>query len=175
MFDNYSTFMMFLKNYFFIIFLVFSLSCDRLVSQASQNRISKTKKEYTYMLTNKQWQEKLTPEEYSILRQNGTERAFTGSLLNNKKNGVYICKGCDQELFHSTTKFESGTGWPSFYKPIKKNNIEERQDSSFGMVRTEIVCSQCGGHLGHLFPDGPKPTGLRYCINSLSLSFKELP
>lgn len=119
------------------------------------------------------WKEKLSPEQYKILREKATEYPFTGDLLKNKKTGMYGCAACDTPLFSSSTKFESGSGWPSFYDVIDKGNIELKDDSSHGMQRTEVVCKTCGGHLGHLFEDGPaNTTGLRYCINSASLNFK---
>ena len=117
------------------------------------------------------WKLKLTPERYRVLREKGTERPFTGELLHNKKKGVYLCAGCGQELFSSESKFESGSGWPSFYDALADDRIRTEIDTSFGMRRVEILCSSCGGHLGHLFDDGPFPTGLRYCVNSLSLEF----
>lgn len=118
-----------------------------------------------------EWKDRLTDLEYYVLREQGTERAFTGALWDNKESGTYLCAGCQLPLFSSETKFRSGTGWPSFYEPINEENVEEERDSSLGVVRTEVHCSRCGGHLGHIFPDGPKPTGLRYCINSVSLKF----
>jgi peptide-methionine (R)-S-oxide reductase len=121
--------------------------------------------------TEEEWQGVLTPEQYRVLRQAGTERAFTGEYWDLKDKGVYRCAGCGAELFDSNTKFDSGCGWPSFYESLDKEKVEEREDNSFGMRRVEVVCKRCGGHLGHVFPDGPRPTGLRYCINSLSLKF----
>ncbi|MCT4580286.1 MAG: peptide-methionine (R)-S-oxide reductase MsrB [Flavobacteriales bacterium] len=122
--------------------------------------------------TDKEWKALLTPQEYNILREKGTERPFTGLYNKHYKEGTYHCKACQHPLFTSTTKFDSGSGWPSYYDYIK-GNVEEVPDYSHGMNRVEVVCNQCKGHLGHVFKDGPKPTGLRYCINSLSLTFKE--
>jgi len=117
-----------------------------------------------------EWRKLLTPEQYDILRAKGTEPAFTSLLLNEHRNGVFACAGCDLPLFSSQTKYDSGTGWPSFWAPLP-NAVTEATDNSFGMVRTEISCRRCGGHLGHVFDDGPKPTGLRYCMNGLALKF----
>lgn len=119
-----------------------------------------------------EWKKELSADQYRVLREKGTERAFTGQLLNEKRKGTFLCAACDTELFSSSTKFDSGTGWPSFYAAIG-TNVSNVEDASYGMIRTEIVCTSCGGHLGHVFDDGPKPTGLRYCVNSLSLTFKE--
>ena len=122
--------------------------------------------------TDDDWKLTLTPEQYKVLRQCGTEAPFTGKYVNHKGNGVYVCAGCGNELFASDTKYNSGSGWPSFWDQISKDAIETRVDTSHGMRRTEILCKKCGGHLGHVFDDGPNPTGLRYCVNSLSLDFK---
>ncbi len=119
--------------------------------------------------SDEEWKQILTPEQYRVLRQQGTERAFTGEYNAEKTPGTYVCAGCGLELFHSETKFDSGTGWPSFYRPLHEANVEQQTDTSHGMERTEVHCGRCGGHLGHVFPDGPKPTGLRYCLNSVSL------
>ncbi|MBC8229962.1 bifunctional methionine sulfoxide reductase B/A protein [bacterium] len=119
-----------------------------------------------------EWKQILTPEQYRILRQKGTERAFTGKYWKHHNVGVYICAGCGQELFRSTEKFDSSTGWPSFWQPIQDSNITEHEDRTFGISRTEVLCSRCGGHLGHVFDDGPPPTGLRYCLNSAALDFQ---
>lgn len=123
------------------------------------------------VLSDSEWQQRLTREQYEVLRAKGTERPFCGTLLDNKKQGVYTCVGCGLPLFSSDSKFNSGTGWPSFFQPIAKGNVAELTDESYGMVRTEIECARCGGHLGHVFNDGPRPTGLRFCLNSESLTF----
>jgi len=122
--------------------------------------------------TEEEWREELTAEEYRVLREKGTERAFTGEFHNSKKEGTYVCSACQLPLFDSNTKFDSGTGWPSYYEPVNEDCVGEISDTSYGMVRTEVVCNRCDGHLGHVFSDGPKPTGLRYCINSVSLDFQ---
>ncbi len=123
--------------------------------------------------TDDEWRKQLGPETYRVVRAQGTERAFCGTLLDNKKEGVYFCVACDLPLFASNAKFNSGTGWPSFFQPFARENVTEIEDSSHGMTRVEIRCTRCGGHLGHVFPDGPAPTRLRYCLNSESLTFRE--
>lgn len=131
--------------------------------KAIQTKVTKTEEE---------WKKLLSPEEYHVLREKGTEPAFSGKYLKNKKKGTYVCAGCGNELFSSETKFDSGTGWPSFWSPVSKDSVEEKVDNRFGMHRTEVRCKKCGGHLGHVFDDSPTPTGQRYCINSVSLKFK---
>jgi peptide-methionine (R)-S-oxide reductase len=123
--------------------------------------------------SDEEWRSLLTPEQFRILRQKGTERPYTGQYAETSVPGVYLCAACGLELFASDTKFNAGCGWPSFYQPLESANIEEHEDRSHGMVRTEVTCARCGGHLGHVFPDGPRPTGMRYCINSASLRLDE--
>jgi peptide-methionine (R)-S-oxide reductase len=119
-----------------------------------------------------EWKKILSPEQYEVLRRKGTERAFTGKYYNSKETGVYRCAGCGNPLFDSETKFDSGSGWPSYYQPVSEDAVDTAEDQSYGMTRTEVLCARCGGHLGHVFPDGPEPTGRRYCINSVSLDFE---
>jgi peptide-methionine (R)-S-oxide reductase len=120
-------------------------------------------------LSDDEWKKRLTPEQYQVLRRHGTERAFSGCFVGTKEPGTYVCAGCDHPLFESGTKFESGTGWPSFTQAIAADAVCEHTDTTYGMVRTEVRCARCDGHLGHVFPDGPPPTGLRYCMNSVAL------
>ena len=129
---------------------------------------------YEVTHTDAEWRKLLTPEQYDVLRQRGTERAFTSPLLNEHRAGTFACAGCDLPLFSSTTKFDSGTGWPSFWAPLP-DAVDETEDRSFGMTRTAVSCHRCGGHLGHVFTDGPKPTGLRYCMNGVALKFTPGP
>ncbi|MGQ9644440.1 MAG: peptide-methionine (R)-S-oxide reductase MsrB [Ignavibacterium sp.] len=122
-----------------------------------------------------EWKKTLTPEQYRVLREKGTERAFTGEYWNHFEEGVYKCAGCGAELFSSDTKFDSHCGWPSYFTPLARDRVIYKEDRSYGMIRTEVLCAKCGGHLGHVFDDGPEPTGLRYCINSVSIIFEKRP
>ena len=127
--------------------------------------------EFAVTHTEAEWRKLLTPAQFDVLREEGTERPFTSPLLKEHRKGVFACAGCDQDAFDSATKFESGTGWPSFWKPLDKAVLETK-DNSYGMTRTAVSCSRCGGHLGHVFDDGPKPTGLRYCMNGVAMTFR---
>jgi peptide-methionine (R)-S-oxide reductase len=144
-------------------------ACASASAQTNQHRPSAKD---AVIKTNAEWKKILSPAQYNVLRLKDTETAYTGKYWDNHQEGIYVCAACGQELFTSKTKFESGTGWPSFWQPIRKDAVDTETDTSAGMVRTEVTCSRCGGHLGHVFDDGPKPTGLRYCMNSVAMNFK---
>ncbi len=148
-----------------------ALICLLITSYGCAQKKKSKQASFTVTKTEAEWKKQLTAEQYQVARQAGTERSFSGKYWDNHEKGTYTCIGCGQELFTSVTKFESGTGWPSFYQPIKKQNVLEKTDGTLGMARTEVLCSRCGSHLGHVFDDGPKPTGLRYCMNSASMDF----
>jgi peptide-methionine (R)-S-oxide reductase len=154
-------------------FFILSAIISGCVTQSNEKENMKDNKtQFMVMKSEKEWKEILTPEQYRVLREKGTEPAFTGKYYDNENKGLYVCAGCGNELFHSDAKFDSGTGWPSFWMPVSEKSIIAQSDNSHFMHRTEVLCSRCGGHLGHVFDDGPKPTGLRYCMNSLALNFE---
>ncbi|MCC7296952.1 MAG: peptide-methionine (R)-S-oxide reductase MsrB [Bacteroidia bacterium] len=154
--------------------LLAATQCKSQQTNSTKSTTMDTSKNFAITKTDEEWKQILTPEEYRVLRQKGTERPFTSEYETLWDTGTYVCKACGAELFTSNTKFDAHCGWPSFYKSIDKSAVKEVVDSSHGMVRTEVVCAQCGGHLGHVFDDGyEQPTGLRYCINGVSLGFKK--
>ncbi len=157
----------------FLVYLAMIITIPSCAQTTQDHKSHTTENGFEFQKTETEWRASLSPLAYSVLREKGTEPSFSGVYNDNKKTGTYYCAGCENPLFESDTKFDSGTGWPSFYTCIGDTNVIEVPDNSHGWNRTEVVCGHCGGHLGHVFKDGPKPTGLRYCVNSASLSFKE--
>jgi peptide-methionine (R)-S-oxide reductase len=151
--------------------LLFGAAFGAIAIQLGFDRAFAATGSFPVTLSDEEWRKRLTPDQYQVLRKEGTEYPGSSPLLHEKRRGNFACAGCDQESFSSTTKFESGTGWPSFWAPLDHTVIGTTQDTTLGMVRTEVHCSRCGGHLGHVFDDGPKPTGLRYCLNGVALTF----
>ena len=163
-----------LTNLACLYLLIVTACAQRTHEEAMKDNAAKAHSPtYPIMKTNDEWKKQWTEEHYRVLREKGTERAFTGEYVDHHATGAYLCAACGLELFGSETKFESGTGWPSFYQQVTPEAIDVQGDQSHGMVRDEIVCHKCGAHLGHVFPDGPKPTGLRYCVNSASIKFEK--
>ena len=150
-----------------------ALAAQEKAEKERVNMDAEKEKDQRVVLRDWQWRDKLTEEQYRVLRRKGTERPFSGKYDKHFEEGMYVCAGCGNKLFASEAKFNSGCGWPSFYEPMEENGVTESVDRSYNMVRTEITCSKCGGHLGHVFNDGPRPTGLRYCINSAALDFEK--
>ena len=161
-----------MKTYWTLVAVTIALVACASRTLPDQTERTKPFEGETVRKTTEEWQAQLTDAEYQVLRGHGTERAFTGEFWDHKEKGTYICGGCGLPLFHSDTKFKSGTGWPSYFRPIDASHVGETLDNSYGMSRIEVHCNRCDGHLGHVFHDGPQPTGLRYCINSASLDFE---
>ncbi len=158
--------------YLIVLGIILTLTIPACSQQKKPTKKGDSEQTFPVVKSEEEWKKVLTPNQYYVLRQKGTERPFTGTYWDNHEKGTYHCAACHNILFNADTKFESGTGWPSFYKPVADSAVVTGTDTTLGMVRDEVVCSRCGGHLGHVFPDGPKPTGMRYCMNSASLTFE---